>query len=293
MKNVAMRLVLAVGAVLSVCLPLAGQMTYTGFDDFNDNTLTIGPGIRWESTASTGTGTSAFSETSQHLEYTGLTNGTGNVSGRRMLTWFSATSGNPSYAESWTATAFASNLATGLTAPALVGVEVFNPATDAGYFGVYLYRDSGGDTKVYVENRSFSGSSYILVGTPWSVTVFPATIANVQLGIAYDVGTGTLSAIYRLDTGSTFTVLDAGVPGVPAYATVSPAGTWAAAPTSGFGFRAIGHSAFESIGANTLYLDDFAVTTGAVPEPATYALLLGAGTLIGVGWIRRQKRSAR
>lgn len=290
MKNVAMRSVLIVGAILCVCPPLAGQVTFTGLDDFNDNALTVGPGERWQANTSTGSGTSAFNETSQHLEYTGLTNGS--VTGRRMLTWFSDTSGNPSYTESWTATAFASNLATGLTALAQVGVEVYNPATNAGYFGVYLYRDSGGDTKIYVTNYTFNGTSYVEANAPWAVTVSATTIADVQLGIAFDVGTGTLSAIYRLDTGSAFTVVDAGSPGYPAYATVSPASTWAAAPTSGFGFRLIGHSSLDTIGTGTLYLDTFAVAT-AVPEPSAYGVVLGTAALVGVGLSRRLGRPNR
>lgn len=289
MNDRKMRWVLVVVGFLSFSLTAVGQFTYTGVDAFSDNTLTIGPGNRWESTSSSGTGTSVFSETMQRLEYTGLTNG--GVSGRRMLTWYSATTGNPSYGESWTSTVFASNLATGLTAFAQIGLEVYNPATEAGYFGVYLYRDTGADTKIYVTNRTFNGTSYVETSSPWSVSISGTTASNVELGIAYDAGTGKLSAIYRLDTGSSFTVLDAGSPGVPAYATVSPASTWAAAPTSGFGFRVSGHSSLDTIGAGTLYLDEYAVTTTAVPEPATSSVVLGALALATATWLRRRRRS--
>ncbi|HVZ66164.1 MAG TPA: hypothetical protein VG936_16470 [Lacunisphaera sp.] len=258
-----------------------GQYAFTGSDNFDDNSLTIGAGQRW--VASTGTGTGAFAETGQRLEYTGMTSG--GVAGRRLLVWYDSTLGNNSFAEDWQASVVATNLSSALTTFTEIGIEVFKAGADSGYFGLYLYRDSGSDYMIYAENRSFNGSSYVQVGAPWGLVA--ATSVDVELQLSWSATARLLTAGYRFDSVSSFTTLNIGTP-----AQIDPAATWSTSPSTGFGLRLAGHSSLDDIPAATLSLDEMKVAT-AVPEPAALALAMGLGALGCAAWLRRNLSSRR
>lgn len=156
------------------------------------------------------------------------------------------------------------------TNPVLTGGipnDVFSIAFDAYYSG------SSMTLGVFTSGRTGGGTMGDL-----GYTTLPG-LDNVRLGISYNAATSTLSAGYSTDGGATF------LP-VTGISSVSTSG-WAFPSGSSFQVSILGAS------------DHYAVTSGndvmalgfqasAIPEPSTYAVLLGCVALLGTILYRRR-----
>lgn len=235
------------------------QYAYTGTDNFDDNSLPIGASQRWVSSSGTGT----WTNTNQRLEFT--TSPQGSSANRNLLVWYDSTTGNPSLSQDWNAAVFATiQISSDVVGTVRNGLEVFNVDSSTSYFGLYLEKAGS----VYSVHATDGGS------INWAVSVADST--DVLLRLTWSVATGTLTAGYSLDNGSTF-VYDFSGSSV-SYAPTS----W----SSGFGFRLASWAGADTVSAGTVYLDGMGVT--AVPEPATCAMLVGIGALGLACWRRRR-----
>lgn len=271
-------LLVSVGLASLTATALA-QFAYTGSDDFNYPTLTVGAGNRW--VASSGTGSFTFTVANNRLEFAGATSTASPVfSNRAQLVWFDSTTSNLSYTDNWEATVSATRTATGLTGRVQIGLEVSMAGTDSGVFGVYLYRDGGIGDAIFAENRAYLTGSYQQAGMPSSVAESDTT--DVLLRINWVASTATFFASYSTNGGLNYTAVGSATP--------DSGGTlddWAVAPITGFRFAASTMSALDTIGAGTLYLDNMVVAT-AVPEPSVLALCFGLGALGLALWRKRR-----
>ncbi len=161
------------------------------------------------------------------------------------------------------------------------GVDAWTPGGNAGastqYWGVGYGRESG---------TTPSGSNVFGDSVRLGTTNVPMTTRSYILMQIDFMGTGNTNpnadvfTIWRSE--SPFTTL--GTNGAPT--TISSLGTPLDTQSGDFNFDRI--SAYAGSGAS-LYLSDITITA-EIPEPATYALALGAGMLALVGYRRYRSR---
>jgi len=259
--------------------PLRAQ-TLAGFDDFDDNTLTVGAGQRWRFDADlTGSGGTAFTEQNQRLEFT-----SGNATGvnGRVLGWTSPSASAGSYGLDWSASVTVTNLTTPVSGYTLAGLETYT-LTDLGagvqssaYYGLYLESNANGNN-LRVEWGLWNGTTEDYDRTALSLAAV-GTATNVLLNLAWDASLQSLVASYSVDgglnylTGGTFSLsgAQAGLGSV-----------W----SDGFGLELAGVASGTVVTAGQITFDNMSVS--AVPEPSTYAALAGALALGLACWRRR------
>lgn len=137
-------------------------------------------------------------------------------------------------------------------------------------------------------NRMVFGTPYTdgAAGTMESTSLFEA--ATIGLQFSYSAATRVLTLGYDADGatgGHTFTTL----------ATVNTATVWSMATSDLFGLRLSATNLINSgssavLGNGGFTDDDFSVTTAAVPEPSTWALLAGCAALLAAAVRRRVVR---
>lgn len=210
-------------------------------------------------------------------------------------------SGGSSYTQDWTASLTANNL---VTAPndgySLMGFQAYSAQSQAGFFGLYLYRSSTGDTGViYEKGRSTDGS----INTIELVSYLsPASdLSDVLLRMSYDSATHDVTLAHSFDAGATYADATYFNPNQTfssgTWGDNMSAGSWYSEPTGGFSFRLLGmNTGSLALDGSTLFADNFSVIAGqtamsAIPEPSTYAAFAGLGALGLAVWRRRQARA--
>lgn len=280
-------------AALLVTSVAASAQTFVGSDNFADNSLTLNfnPANQaagsWTSTSGTGT----WSETSQRLEWSGA--------GWGQAIWVSPSlsttatggaglaSGKP-FTSSWSAQVDVTDLSPVVVTPSpsnnLIGLSVYTTGVVSGntvitaYYNLFLenwgavgrrartelsLRDAGGN---YVATNNYSAD----LGVSSLTLRFDFDATSQQLTAAY--GTGGPS----FTTAATWDLAGAAAPQV--------------APLNdslGLRLYTYANTVTGTVPAATMYFDNLSVVS-AVPEPSTYALLIGLAALGFVTWRRRR-----
>jgi len=249
---------------IGLAVPLSAQV-FVGSDDFNS-----GETAKWdyayrESSATQGD----LSFTNNRLDFS---KGTG--TGNQFRLWNSDGTANPnvtsvSYTTSWVMSLTVTNTMSGLGSGefASIGLNLFND--DNEYMAVML--------NVYESSLFFRTE-----GT--NITELNTSIGDntdVILRVSWDATAHTLNTAYSLD-GSTF---NAGT-------TFDPVTGWSNTTnpvSNGFNFGVFGNSnSAGTISVGSMHADNFSVS--AVPEPSTYAVILG---LVMLGFTACRRRCAR
>ncbi len=197
--------------------------------------------------------------------------------GNRFYLWDSDGTADPfvapsSFSSNWIMSLTATNTLGGLGSGeyAAVGLNLFNDASE--FWSVMLNRNENG-TDIRVEGTNFATDITSI-----------ATNTNVVLQLSWDATAQILDAAYSLN-GTEFSSV----------ATFNPVTGWtnSAPETSvdnGFNFGVFGNAdTSNAIVAGSIYVDNFSVS--AVPEPSTYAAIVGAAFLGFAVWHRRRSRT--
>jgi len=276
------------GALLLITIAARAQVSFYGTDNFDDNTFASG---RWSSFGTNNGG--LWTEANGRLEFTADASSTLIITSNRaqqFVVWSNNTSGNTSYADSWTATATVTldQSVSTTNGAQMIGLEAFMAGTASGYYGIYLFHATSG-SRVFSERGAYNGSGYTRTTLGTTGALAPGfDTTDVLLRISYNGGTNTFTSGYSFDNGTTFYDYGTGAS--------TNTSAWAVAPTTGFGLQFYG--ALYGNGTLTgpiatsgqMYADNLAVS--AVPEPSTYAALAGLAALGFAYWRRRQKTAA-
>lgn len=290
-------------AILSASLSSA--QTFIGTDDFNDNTLTLqsfspttGPQLpgQWRFSnpnASRPAGTTnAWTETNQRMEFT--TDATAGFS-RGFLGWISPfasinevggaglATGAP-FTSSWTAQVQVTNNPNFLTNGfSNTGFEIYSTASPGNvsntYYAIGLNVTPSARWIVVEWGRWDTGTAAWVIQNAFIAT---DVTTDVRLRMSYDGTSKTLVTDYSNDGGINY------LTGATYALTGAHAGN-EAPYNDGFGleFYASTVDVGSAITSGQMYFDNLAVS--AIPEPATFAMLIG---LMALGFAGSRRRSA-
>jgi len=256
---------------------LACAQSFVGTEDFN--TLSTAKWAFPFHTPSDTTNNGLLTFTGTKLEFTKATDGHGD----HFYRWDGTpgVAGNyssASYTTSWQMDVSATNLveAAGAGKFAAIGIiaraGVASPVADS-YTGIMLENFNGSLT-VLGETNDFLDQIYDPV----------ALNTDVRLRLAWDALAQTLTGSYSVNGGATYLQL-------MTVDILSGPDTWSVTPVNGFAFDVFGYSNVTgAIAAGQMSLDGFSLA--AIPEPSTYAALVGLGALGLALWRRRQVKVA-
>ena len=146
-------------------------------------------------------------------------------------------------------------------------------------FSLDTYNPTGTGVSSVDQVRDVYTSSKVSGGTISKGTAAPISQTGAELGLTYSSAAHTIYASYRTDLSASFTPLSS-------FDTLA---SWPLMDTFSIGIFA-SSSGFPVLPSNNVQATGFQVGPSAIPEPSTYAVLLGATALLFA--ILRRRRTA-
>ncbi|ACB74085.1 immunoglobulin domain-containing protein [Opitutus terrae] len=251
---------LLLGALAFSSFASLHAQTLFGSDDFNDNTLTIGAGLRWRFETDVSGSGGAFAERNQRLEFTAAQS-TGATT--RALGWISPSTSGESFGVDWQATVKVSNSAAPAAGFASAGLEAYTLADTGGgnisssaYYGAYLSTSASSGKQLVAEwgrwDATLNGGSGGWVRNTQGIPI--AATANVLLRLTWIAATRTMTASFSTDGGTRFEA-------VRSFALAGAEAGIGAPYANGFGLQLVGVAPTSgAIAAGQITFDDMSVS---------------------------------
>jgi hypothetical protein len=274
------RLLVLACSLAGAIAPAFAQLS--GSENFN-----AALGGNWGSviSANTGTGSGGLAQGSNVLNFT-ATIGAGNGNATQTLPW-TLNSGVTN--ADWSVTLAVNNAWTLASTQERVdiGLVVWNSADSTDYVRLLLQKSdfsgTGGpaNRNVFHSNVGNNGSTLFVGDSAGGIG------SSGTIGISYNGASQVFSTFY--DVGSGWTQI--GSFGVAGSGGTTGNTTWGSLSAFSVGIVgvAINNTGAGMTVSSGLTADNFALSATAIPEPSTYAALLGLGA-IGAAWVRRRRK---
>ena len=252
--------------------------TFLGSDNFDDNSLTIGSGNRWIMSYGLGSsaGTGTFSETGGVLNFSSTGDDT------QFLRWSNLSTPGSDFTQDWTATIDVTNIVYPTEGYVTAGLQIYTLFNDGSvnrfnaYYSLMLLSEGNSSNLIVTEWAKTTGTA---LGSPVTNSIAFGDGTAVSLQLAWNASAQDLTARYSSNgidfiTGQVFDLNG------------NEAG-YQTNLNNAFGLELFVRSAGGAGPLSTGGVSFDNMNVSAVPEPSTFAALLG---LAGLGFASSRRR---